>query len=112
MLSAELNDLIEVALLLRQQHPETPAREILDAVLRAPPGADLQADASLRLETDWLSPCSAWAPLLREAFAPEVEDDYPQLLQDPDPEVRAVLQELWARTVVRRFRRRYLGVET
>lgn len=111
MLPAELNDLVEVALLLRTQHPEKPAREILDAVMRSPPGSNVQSDATLRLEAGWLSPCSAWAPLLREAFAPEVEDDYPELLQDPDPEVRAVSQELWERTVVRRFRRRYLGLE-
>lgn len=111
MLPAELNDLIEVALLLRQQHPETPAREVLDAVMLAPPGSALRSHAGLREETAWLGPRSPWAGLLREAFAPEVEDDYPQLLQDPDPEVRSVLEELWGRTAVRRFRRRYLGYE-
>jgi len=108
---AEFAALMQAASMLRQQHPGTPAREVLDAVMRVPPGSTLKADPVLRLETAWLAPRSGWAELLREAFAPEVEDDYLLLLDDPDPEVRAMLEELWQRTVIRRFGRRYLGWE-
>jgi len=104
-----VNDLMNVALALQSSHPNVPARMVLDAVMMVMPGSELQYDPVQRLDTSWLRPEGDFGEMLREAFAPEIEDDFMVLQHDPDPQARAVFEQLWERTVISRFGRAYLG---
>lgn len=104
-----VKDLMSVALDLQASHPNVPARMVLDAVMMVMPGSELQYDPVQRLDTSWLQPEGEFGEMLREAFAPEIEDDFMALLNDPDPQARAVFEELWERAVVNRFGQAYLG---
>ncbi|HSI56827.1 MAG TPA: hypothetical protein VLA16_04675 [Ideonella sp.] len=105
----DVDELVSAALALYAAHPEVPARRVLDAVMSVSPGCELKDDPVRSHDTGWLGPRGAFAEFLRQALAPEVEPDFVVLLDDPDPEVRLVFEELWRRAVIERFGRAYLG---
>ena len=106
-MSQELKEIQSVALGLRMTEPYKSARMVLDAAIPGWLGAELDIDQET--EPEWLSPRAPLADLLREAFAPEIDSDFLSLLDEPDPEVRAVFDELWQHAVIKRFGRAYLG---
>ncbi|HSI57553.1 MAG TPA: hypothetical protein VLA16_08350 [Ideonella sp.] len=105
----DLQDLLAVAVELRARNPLASARTVLDVVMHAPPGGRLKTHSVADVELGWLSPRGRFATLLREALAPEIEEEFSQLLDDPAAEVRQVFWELWEQTVLRRFCAGYFG---
>lgn len=105
----DVEELKNVALALQAAHPNVPARLVLDAVMMVAPGSELQYDPVQRLDTSWLDAHGPFGEMLREALAPEVEDDFLGLMNDPDPEARRVFGQLWEEAVIKRFGRLYLG---
>ena len=105
----DVNELVTAAIALQAANPEVPVRRVLDAVMAVPPGCKLKDDPVSSRDISWLGPNGPFAELLRKALAPEIEPDFVTLLDDPDPEVRLVFEELWRQAVIERFGRAYLG---
>ena len=101
-------DLVILALGMKACNPDAPARIVLNTVMRTALGRRLKSQSAQDIPLAWLGPRGRFAPLLRDALAPEIGDDFAELLEDCNPEVRQIFLDLWLRAVVQRFGLVYL----
>ena len=76
-------EIVETALAARRLQPDAAAIDVLDEAMAGQHGTDPDFEAVGQPFSDWLSPASPFAQLLRMAFAPDLTDDDLSLAADP-----------------------------
>lgn len=97
--------IIESALALCRTHASAPALDVLDLVMQGRHGSDLDTEADGHEFADWLDPPSAFAVLLRDAFAPGLPVDV-DVWNTSAPDSRP-WSDHWDEQVWQPFARRY-----